>query len=401
MVLPVSVGTGLSLLGDSALYTVLPLNLDTVGITLTSVGLLLSVNRIVRLLTNTPVGVLYDQWPRRRLFLPALYLGALSTAVYALSTGFWPMFVGRVCWGMAWTGIWVGGNTIILDISQDADRGRWVGGYQASFFLGAAGGALMGGVLTDLLGFHWAMAVAASLNLCGAVLATIALQETQPQPEANPQPAKRLQPIGTLETNASPAGELYTANALLGVNRLVVAGIVPATFGLFLAQQLGGSSSLGSGRIGVATLAGLGLGMSTLISTGAVPVVGRLSDRVRTRWQIVSAGLGLGILGFLLLALGLPWSIFCSLFFIAISSASNTSLSTTLVGDLSGTARRSRRLGVLYTVGDLGSAIGPPLAFGVLPLLGLQGLYLAMAGVLVVMFGVSIGWARRHPRSKA
>jgi MFS family permease len=146
--------------------------------------------------------------------------------------------------------------------------------------------------------------------------------------------------------------------------------------------------------MGVATLAGLGLGMSTLVSTGVVPVVGRISDRAATRWQVVSVGLLTGVIGFALLAVGFSWSILFGLILLAITSASNTSLSTALVGDLSGSGRRSRRLGVLYTVGDLGSAIGPPLAFGLLPLIGLQGLYLIMGGLLILMLALSIGWSR-------
>ncbi len=395
VVLPVCVGTGLSLIGDSALYTILPLNLGVVGITLTSVGIVLSINRIVRLFINTPMGILYDRWPRRRLFLPSLYLGALSTAIYALTTGIWPLLLGRVLWGIAWTGIWVGGNSIILDISADSDRGRWVGVYQAAFFLGAAGGALLGGLLSDLMGFRWTMGVGAGLTFLGAVFASVVLRETRliAGVEHQPHPNVVLPP-GAVMTPPHP-GELSTANVLLGVNRLVVAGIIPATLGLYLGEQLGDPITIGGSTMGVATLTGLGLGMSTLISTGAVPVVGRLSDRARTRWQVVSLGVLSGVVGFGLLAMGSSWSILAGLIFIAFTSASNTSQSTTLVGDLSGIADRSRRLGMLYTVGDLGSAIGPPLAFFVLPFMGIRGLYLVMASVLIGMLVLSLSWSRK------
>ena len=81
------------------------------------------------------------------------------------------LFVGRLLWGLAWVGIWVGGNTIIMDISDDHSRGRWVGFYQIFFFLGASGGSISGGVLTDWLGYHQAMAISATLTLLGAVMA--------------------------------------------------------------------------------------------------------------------------------------------------------------------------------------------------------------------------------------
>jgi MFS family permease len=239
------------------------------------------------------------------------------------------------------------------------------------------------------------MGVGAALNFIGAAYASFALSETRPASEKKAVPLMPAEQQENTGTALSSSGELYAANALLGVNRLAVAGVIPATFGLFLAQQLGDPISSGAGTLGVATLAGLGLGMGTLISTGVVPIIGRLSDRARTRWLVVSAGLFFGVLGFSLMGLGIPWSIFMGLIFIAVTSASNTSLSTTLVGDLSGVDRQSRRLGMLYTVGDLGSAIGPPLAFGMLPLLGLKGLYYLLAGVLVMMLALALWWSKK------
>ena len=80
---PLGLGTALSLMGDATLYTVLPTHTEDAGVTLAGVGILLGVNRAVRLFTNGPAGLAYDRVPRRRLFLPALFLGAFSTAIYA------------------------------------------------------------------------------------------------------------------------------------------------------------------------------------------------------------------------------------------------------------------------------------------------------------------------------
>ncbi len=382
-------------MGDSALYTVLPLNIAAAGITLAGVGILLSVNRMVRLLFNAPAGAIYDRWPRRRLFVPALFLGALSTGIYALTSGFWPLFVGRILWGLAWTGIWVGGNTIILDITGESDRGRWIGRYQAAFFLGAAGGALVGGFLTDLLGFRPAMGVAALIQLSGAIAAWVLLPETRTVKEILNSATDRPTETRSLPTNGQPGAERNTAYALLGVNRLVVAGVIPATLGLFIQGRVDGSVRLMGGEIGVATLAGLGLGFTTLVSMMTVPAIGRWSDRTATRWQVVGYGLLAGVIGFLCLALGRIWLILPGLFLIAWMSGSSTSLSTALVGDLSEPARQSRQLGVLYTIGDLGSAIGPPFVFFVLPYLGLEWIYLVLAAVILLMFLWVFRWVQK------
>ncbi len=91
----VSIATGLSLLGDSALYTLLPTRSEEAGVTLASIGILLSVNRIIRVFLNGPIGVLADRWSRRAIFIPAVFLGAATTGNYALSQDFWGLFIGR------------------------------------------------------------------------------------------------------------------------------------------------------------------------------------------------------------------------------------------------------------------------------------------------------------------
>jgi MFS family permease len=355
---------------------------------LASVGILLSANRWVRLVANGAVGWISDRWPRRRVFVPALFLGAVSTAIYALAPGFALFLLGRLLWGIAWSGIWVAGNAIVFDISGNADRGRWVGYYHISFFLGAASGSILGGLLTDWLGYSGAMGIAAGLTTLGAVVALLFLPETS---------QLKLEKVGG-DTAVPPPSiavsqkiELSAAVGLLGVNRLVLAGILMSTFGLFLSQLFGDTVTLGSRSIGVATLTGLGLGTTALLNMVSAPLVGRLSDRIGNRWQVAVGSVVTGIVGFGLLALGLPFAILFGLPLTSISSGSNQGLSTALVGDLAGDGqntdrnRSGRYLGILFTVGDLGSAIGPPLAYALLPLWGIQGVYWLCVAVLGVM----------------
>ena len=132
-------------MGDATLYVVLPTHTQDAGVALGSVGLFLGANRAIRLLLNGPAGLAYDRWPRRGLFIASLLIGACSTALYAATRGFWPLLLARLLWGVAWSGIWVGGSAIILDITTDQNRGRWTGLYQTWFFFGAALGSLGGG----------------------------------------------------------------------------------------------------------------------------------------------------------------------------------------------------------------------------------------------------------------
>jgi MFS family permease len=372
VLLPLGLGTALSLMGDATLYTVLPTHTAEAGIALSSVGIILGVNRAVRLFLNGPAGLAYDRWPRRRLFVPALFIGSLSTAMYAATRGFWPLLVGRLLWGLAWSGIWVGGATVILDVTTAQDRGQWTGLYQTWFFLGAALGAFAGGLLTDWLGYGATMWLGAAVTALGGLVALILLPETrgiQPDLGSPSFEETRLQ----VHTNWG----LWVAASLQGINRFVIAGVLAATMGLLVQDHLR-SASL---ALGVATLTGALMAGRTLLSTVAAPLAGAASDWLGSRWKVAGWGLGIGIISMALVAWDTPTAILVGVSLGAVTGGSVQALVTTLTGDLVSQAQRGRAIGLLHTAGDLGSAVGPPAAYVLMPWIGLQGVYLLCAGL--------------------
>jgi MFS family permease len=391
---PVAIGTCLSLLGDASLYTVLPTHTAAAGVTVASVGILLSANRFIRLVLNGPAGMAYDRWRRRPLFVSALFVGALSTAIYGLSEGFWPLLLGRLLWGLAWSGIWVGGNTIVLDVASDDSRGRWVGFYQLSFFLGVSAGALLGGLLTDMVGYHQAMVAGAALTFVGAIIALVFLPETREfkQEAAEVKTDSRFSSFGSKPAERT---EFATATALYAVNRLAVTGFLQSTLGFFLLERMGAQVQIAGRVLGVATVTGLGLSLSTLIAMASSPVMGAISDRVGNRWRAAAGGLTAGVVGFSLLAVGAPLTTLLGIPLVAITSGSNQGLSTALIGDLGNRGRQSQRLGVLFTVGDLTAAIGPPLAYALMPSIGIKNVYWLSAGLFASMFLITLRRANR------
>ncbi len=394
ILLPVGIGTAFSLMGDATMYAVLPTHTAVVGVTLLSVGILLSANRWVRLIANGVAGWLSDRFSKRGVFVTALFVGALSTAVYGFTVGFWPLFVGRLLWGIAWAGIWVAGNGLVLEAAPAAQRGKWVGNYHLSFFLGAGLGALLGGFLTDSLGFQTTMRIAAALSLLGAVIALLFVPHVAQSPLPREQ-EDTPEPVEKAAKKRIRWGEVISATAVLGINRFVIAGIFVATMGVYLLDIFGESVQINGRTVGNATLTGIVLGVNTLLSMVLTPLVGRLSDQRPNRWSVVAAGVVPGIVGFLLLAISFPFAILLGVPLTSISSSSNQSLSTALIGDLGSAKRNGRFLGTLYTVGDLGSAIGPLLAFAILPIWGISSLYWLNVFLFVLLWGTAVYWARK------
>ncbi|MCZ6531289.1 MAG: MFS transporter [Chloroflexi bacterium] len=368
----------LSLLGDNTLYTVLPdpTIWSRVGLTLTWVGVLLGVNRIVRLIFNTWAGVLYDRLPRRRLLIGSLALGAVCNVIYALAFGPAPFLLGRVLWGLAWSGLSIGGNTVVLDVSTESTRGRNSGHFQMWFFIGVAVGALAGGTFTDLLGFQGWLWVSAAITGLAALFWYFKLPETRP---ADGSGTSRVP-----SWHEFPIRESLPAAVPVMAVRFVFAGVMAATTILWLEQYVGRELSLVWIVVPLATLTGAFSAVRVLTSIVGAPLAGRASDRMGRRWPVIAIGLGAGAIGAWLMGGSIIWVALVGALLAAITAGSVQALAPAIIGDRVHEARQSRGLSVVLSLGDIASALGPPLALGLLTTLGISGVYRLSAVVLGV-----------------
>jgi MFS family permease len=177
---------------------------------------------------------------------------------------------------------------------------------------------------------------------------------------------------------------------LQGINRFVVAGVLAATMGLLVQGWLR-STSL---TLGVATLTGVLMAGRTLLSIAAAPLAGTASDRLGSRWGVAGWGLAIGVVSMALVAWGGPVAILAGISLGAVAGGSVQALVTALTGDLVSQAQRGRAIGLLHTVGDLGSAIGPPVAYALMPLIALRGVYLLCAGLFAAGLALAILFRR-------
>src|SRR6185369_17792669 len=93
---------GIVWFGDSVIYVVLPLYATTFGFDALTVGILLSVNRVVRILGYGWVAPLARAYGTNVLTAAACAAGALSTLAYGVLSGFVLLFIARMLWGAAW-----------------------------------------------------------------------------------------------------------------------------------------------------------------------------------------------------------------------------------------------------------------------------------------------------------
>jgi MFS family permease len=411
VLIPMGLAVCLSPFGDLALYAVLVTQLDVVGLTLGAVGIMLGINRLIRIPSNPLAGVLFDRGRRRPLFLLGMLLGVLSTAGYAFFRGFWPFLVARLAWGIAWTLISVGGMSMVVDVSTRANRGRWMGVFNTWILVGLALGPTVGGLLVDAIGFRNGMVTCAAITAAGLAVALIALPETAPRgPGSRPAATdwrRRLRGLwtGRFEALARANPNLMAAGALYLIVQFTGEGIVLSTISLLLQQRFGDELALGSLApngawglaLGVASAGGLMLGIRSLLAGAVGPLAGHLSDARFGRWTVITASLAGGIAGFGLLATAtsLGW-IILGVALGAASAGAALAVLGAVVGDSTPPGRQGVVMGAYATAGDIGSAAGPFLAFALLSAVDLKWVYLFCS--LAFLIGLGLIWRTRKVR---
>jgi DHA1 family inner membrane transport protein len=400
VLLPVGLAMVLSLSGDLTLYTVLPAYASALGLGLSAVGVLLSANRLIRLAGNPAVGLLLDRWGRRRLFVLGMALGTLSTAGYVVSQQFWFFLASRLLWGISWSLINVGAYAMLVDTTQETNRGWGFGVLQAFFFAGMAVNPLLGGLLTDWLSFQAALAVCTVLTGLGFIIALLALPETMPGHRRSRAPVRRRwRPIDAIRW-LSKQRRLLAVDYLALLTDFAGDGIVLSTLSLYLEQQYGDTIAIGGPGLRVASIGGALLALRAIVSAGVSPIAGRLSDRVSNRWVTTGWGLVIGVLGMVgLVWISDLWGLLLSVTLISLSGGVLRTVLPALVGDLAEEAHRGAATGGLATAADIGSAAGPLMAYTLLALISLQSVYLLSA--IGMTSGLIVVWLASRPHARA
>ena len=143
-------------MGDSFLYGLLPLEAKNLGIALPLVGVLLSANRLVRLISNTWASAIFERLGPRTPFILAAVLSLITTALYGVGWGFVVFLLARLGWGIAWSALRQGGYQAVWTGSESA-RGRLTGLLWGLVRLGSAFSVLAGGYLRDRFGYRAAI----------------------------------------------------------------------------------------------------------------------------------------------------------------------------------------------------------------------------------------------------
>jgi len=150
------------------------------------------------------------------------------------------------------------------------------------------------------------------------------------------------------------------------VTRFVFAGVITATAILWLTGLVGDGLSLGARMVPIATLTGAFVALRALFGVLGARAAGHLSDLAGRRWLVAAGVMLAGAAGVALAAGRNPPAALIGGLVAAIAAGGVQALVPAIAGDRIRARERGRVLSVVYTLGDLGSALGPPLALGLI-----------------------------------
>jgi MFS family permease len=344
----------LTMMGDTLLYAVLPLYAGEFGVSLFVVGILLSLNRWVRLVANSVVAAIGNRFGPRRLMIFAAVTATASTVGYVVAPDPVSLMASRIVWGIAFASMNLA--LIAYAVSDRANAGKRVGASRAAigFFQAAA---LVGGTaLVALLGPRDVFLVMAA-----ASVVAVGLSRWLPKlvPEPHQREGFRLPMPGRLEAWGFALG-------------LVVDGIFLVTLSLLMKDT--------TLPLAPVVVTGILLATRWVIEVVVAPATGGLADRFGARRLSLANGAVL-LLGLALIAAG--QDLVGAALVVTARGIFNTLLPVMVAERATGSAMTAQA--TYSTWRDFGAAVGPVVAGIVFTEVAQPLLYGACAATLALM----------------
>ncbi len=156
-------------LGDAILYPVLPVYSEKFGIPLIWVGVLLSINRFIRIISNTWIANIINKVGMRKMLIVSSCLAAVTTFFYGLKLGVFSFLIARIIWGMSYSGLKI--TTLNYAAKVKNHSGLIFGLTQSIKSFGALIALLIGPILIEALGIENGLFIIAGISSIAILLA--------------------------------------------------------------------------------------------------------------------------------------------------------------------------------------------------------------------------------------
>lgn len=155
-----------------------PLLFATSGMSVSRIGLLAALYPTVWGFGQLLTGLLSDRWGRKPFILVGMSIQAAALALVASAESFAMWAVAAVLLGVGTALVYPTLLAAIGDVAHPVWRARSVGAYRLWRDSGYAVGALLGGIVADLVGIRGAIWAAALVSAASAVIVAVRMYET-------------------------------------------------------------------------------------------------------------------------------------------------------------------------------------------------------------------------------
>jgi MFS family permease len=167
-------------LNDGMAWGLFPLYFATAGLGVEQVGILAAIYPGVWGVTQLGTGALSDKLGRKGMIVAGMWVQAAGIVLILLTRGFVPWALGMVLLGLGTALVYPTLLAAISDVAHPDWRASAVGVYRLWRDGGYAVGALLAGVLADLLGVPWAIGAIAALTFASGAVVLGRMYETLP-----------------------------------------------------------------------------------------------------------------------------------------------------------------------------------------------------------------------------
>ncbi len=172
-------------LNDGMSWGLFPLVFAAAGLGIERIGLLAAVYPGVWGLGQLGTGVLSDRIGRKPLIVAGMWVQAAGIFLLLLSHGFWPWLGAMVLLGLGTAMVYPTLLAAVSDVAHPDWRASSIGVYRLWRDGGYVLGALLAGILSDLLGVSWAIGTVGALTFASGIVVVLRMYETLPARQAS------------------------------------------------------------------------------------------------------------------------------------------------------------------------------------------------------------------------
>lgn len=379
------------LMGTGLVSPILPLFAREFGLSITMVGLVITMFAASRVIIDIPAGRISDVFGRRPTLIAGPAILAAGSIGCGLVTDYWQLMIFRAVQG-AGSGLFTTAAMVMLaDISTVNNRGRNMSIFQGCLWVGFGLGPFLGGLIGHYFGMRAVFFVYALFSLLSAAWAYFRLPETRPAFISDKK--NKEKPAGHIAATFKQIREL-----LSNINFLLICIISLSLFMMSNGSRNQILPLMAHDRLGIgADEIGIALSIVAGINVIFMFVSGRLSDSMG-RKPLIMPGCIMVAGSIVMLAFSYSyWFLILSCVIMGIGVGIAGATPAAYVADILTSKNQSMGLSIFRAASDLGLMAGPVLLGWLADMEGYNFSLFFSAIVLAVAAIVFQAFAREHP----